>query len=144
MKIMINLKMHQPILSMLNRLPVISIIYAVLLINVLGCTSSERVGNNKEFSIGNIIVDKQSDQIVVYYDLHCSEPGTDFKVNLFMEIDKGEYYHVNGGNTSGELGENITPGARKQIVWNISRDFPFGLETNEVKFVVQAIPEKEE
>lgn len=59
------------------------------------------------------------EKIVIYYDLSGSESRT---VSVKVSLDGGESFSIFPVDISGDIGEGVSPGYYKRIVWNISPD----------------------
>jgi len=59
------------------------------------------------------------EKIVIYYDLSGSESRT---VSVKVSLDGGESFSISPKDISGDIGEGISPGSYKRVVWNISTD----------------------
>jgi hypothetical protein len=76
--------------------------------------------------------------LTIEYDLLVTGTEKESAVDVQLEI-KGRKYSPNMLSMSGDFGSSVTPGPRRQIIWNHSRDFPEGLEAV-FKCNVNAVP----
>lgn len=75
----------------------------------------------KSPAIENVTMDVRNNQVVVNYDIVNSPPGKMHQVDLLFS-DKYMYGQVFPKAVSGDVGDSITGGNAKQIVWDIRSD----------------------
>jgi hypothetical protein len=88
-------------------------------------------------SISNIRFEKSGKLIEVFYDL-TSNDNESYTVTLFCSQDRGVTWGPPLKKVSGEIGENIKPGIKKKVTWNVleEQDKLVG----DIKFKLEAKP----
>lgn len=80
------------------------------------------------------------DSVVITYDLKTSEPELEFNVTPYYLDTTGNRQWITT-HVWGDVGDTITTGAQKQIVWNYYRAFPDGYKgTMELGLAYELIP----
>lgn len=75
--------------------------------------------------IENVRLHREEDQLVVQYDL---VGGSDlYEVKVLLSTDGGTAFQALPEAVAGHVGEGITPGRGRQIVWRVLEDFPKGI-----------------
>lgn len=64
-----------------------------------------------------------SGMVHIYYDLSDPDGDNKFTVTLSLSNDGGKTFAIEPKSLSGDIGENVTPGERKHIIWNAARDY---------------------
>ncbi|HAW52635.1 MAG TPA: formylglycine-generating enzyme family protein [Flavobacteriales bacterium] len=86
--------------------------------------------------IGNVRAERDGSSIVVFYDLMKVPPDYLFDVSLYVSID-GKDFEGPLKSVSGEVGNDISGGREKRIIWNVMEERE-SLISNNVSFKVQA------
>jgi hypothetical protein len=77
---------------------------------------SKAVVSNVDFNLVN-------DELEITYDILNSSPGELFQVSAGILNESGK--PINAKSFKGDIGENISGGTQKKIVWEISKDIGF-------------------
>ena len=88
-------------------------------------------------NIKNVRFEEKDEAVVVKYDLD-GVVGEKYKVTLSLSDNFGESFKIRPKNTQGDVGKNVKPGAGKEIIWNLYKDFPNGLSGEGFVFAVDA------
>lgn len=88
--------------------------------------------------IENVRFHQQSDTVNVYYTLRAPDGASRYEVDLLLSLGDNKNYRIPPTSTSGAIGRGISPGENHRITWFVSRDFPSGLNGQEVQFIVNA------
>lgn len=68
-------------------------------------------------------VEFSGDQIIVHYDLEDSNPNNEYKLDLYASRDN---YASPLTKVSGDIGNEVSPGVNKQVIWKIREEYgPF-------------------
>lgn len=85
----------------------------------------------------------QVSNVLFYYDGNTAIINYSLKkkadVSLYVSVDGGKTYKIKLKEVSGDVGENISSGNDKRIVWNILEEYPYGISSDYVCFKVEAI-----
>lgn len=73
----------------------------------------------------------------IIYDLVSSDPRAVFLVTLDASQDRGATFTVRPTSVSGDVGQGVTPGTGKRIVWESGRDVE-RLEIDQFRFRISA------
>lgn len=122
---------------MLNKKSVIPII--IISLFVWSCKS--QAGLQKEGNlprVENVHFTQEQDTITVFYDLLARSDKSRFNVELLLSVDDEEAYTITSSSLSGDIGEKVPPGKDQQIKWNVLRDFPRGIQKENIRFIVHA------
>ena len=79
--------------------------------------------------VSNVHISLRDGRIVIYYDLGGRAPA---RVKLRASDNEGRSYRMNVRHVTGDVGVGVAPGARKQIVWDATKDYPAGFGDVEV------------
>lgn len=85
-------------------------------------------------SVTNLRAEARGNVVIVTYDLNGTLPGQFFQVTLFSSHNQMAEPVV---NVRGDIGENITPGTGKRIMWGAYKEL--SRFTGELSFKVQAV-----
>lgn len=102
---------------------------ALLLASALGPSSTFAQ------DVQNQTYQQQGKTIVLTYDL-MAEEGEEYKVNLLLSADGGNTFDYEPQAVSGDVGEGVTPGPSKRIVWTVLEDKPAGLQGGDFQFKI--------
>lgn len=64
-----------------------------------------------------------SRKVDIYYDV-SDQDGDSLGITIRASDDGGQNYHMYPKSLTGDIGEGITPGTGKHIVWDIMEDYP--------------------
>jgi len=59
------------------------------------------------------------DTVIIYYDLTGEKPS---RVSVEVSLDGGKEFTVRPRALSGDVGEGVSPGASRRIIWNFGKD----------------------
>jgi len=88
--------------------------------------------DQQDNEVANVRVDREGDRLVVTYNLVGNEDA--YTVNLLLSTNNGKTFEPLPKTLAGAIGENVTPGKEKQIVWAATEDFPKGFTGSENRF----------
>ena len=77
------------------------------------------------------------DTVYLFYDL-AGPPQEVYSVSLIMKKKSDPNYSYAPKYAAGDLGQSMFSGTGWRIAWNFSREFPGGLDKNDVYFIVEA------
>jgi len=77
-------------------------------------------------AVANVQMDRDRDRLVVEYDLVGGSKK--YEVRLLLSTNGGKTFEALPKTVSGEVGEDITPGSDKTVVWAVLDDFPKGFK----------------
>jgi hypothetical protein len=86
--------------------------------------------------IGNIVVEQDNDKVIIFYDLTGTSPDQVYTVVISCSVDGGTRFVLS--SVSGDVGENISGGHHKKIVWDAFKDVN---TLNQVQFFIRAEPD---
>ena len=91
----------------------------------------------QDVKVRNVTFIQMGKLIIIRYDL---DGGLDkkYKVNLSLSDDYGVTFQIKPKALRGNVGKNITPGNGKKIIWEMTKDYPNGLEGEGYVFAVDA------
>ena len=70
--------------------------------------------------VEHVRFEQQGDKVLVFYDLHGSEEA--YTITLKGSSDGGKRFDIVPKTLSGDVGENVSSGTGKQIVWEALKD----------------------
>jgi hypothetical protein len=85
----------------------------------------------------NLRFEAQGRIVHLYYDLN-GDPAERYVVTITMKRGGDPDYAYTPLNVSGDIGDTVSPGPRKHIIWNTLSEFPNGLPGNDYYFVGNA------
>ena len=89
--------------------------FAGLIFLLAVCNSMATAG-----SLGNVRHYRVSDdKVVIYYDLESDIPVS---ITVAVSVDGGKTFSVKPTALTGDVGENVTAGTSKRIVWEVDKD----------------------
>lgn len=89
------------------------------------------------FQVRNVRFAATKDTIVIYYDL-IGDPAQKYKIRLSLKNEEFISFNYQPLNISGDVGNRVSSGENKKIIWDIDKEFPGGLEGERYYFVVDA------
>ena len=107
---------------------IIPVIFALLAIGQI---------HAQEVKVRNVTFKQEGELIIIHYDLDGSL-NKKYKVNILLSDDYGATFNIKPKAVKGDVGKNISPGKAKEIVWEMTKDFPDGLEGEGFVFAVDA------
>ncbi|MBN8588293.1 MAG: hypothetical protein J0L94_08215 [Rhodothermia bacterium] len=86
--------------------------------------------------VANISFQRRDDQIVLTYDL-IGKPKSKYRVEPYISLDGG-VSRLKLTSVEGDTGKDISIGMQKQMVWDVFKDFPEGIQSDQVVFLIEA------
>lgn len=74
-------------------------------------------------------------KVIITYDLE-GERNKKYAVSVFLRKESDSTRSYRPRTVSGAVGENVTAGTDQEIVWDLHKDIPAGLEGNDYYFVI--------
>lgn len=91
----------------------------------------------QDVKVRNVTFKQEGELIIIRYDLD-GKLNKKYRVNLSLSDDYGVTFKIKPKAIRGDLGKNITPGKGKEIIWDMTKDYPDGLEGKGFVFAVDA------
>lgn len=104
-----------------------------------GCYTSIGTTENPaaahEFSVSNVYYTMKDSDAVVHYDLSgpADEP---YNVRLVLRRETQPFFKLQPIDITGDVGTEEHPGRNKEIVWQLYKDVPYGLDGDDYYFEV--------
>jgi hypothetical protein len=100
-----------------------------------------QLGFCQTVKVESVRFEQQGDYIIIHYNL---KGPSDKKCTVSVEAsqDFGRTFTLEPIAVSGDVGKGVRTGLDRQIRWNLTRDFPSGLEGKGFVFAVDAKLEK--
>ena len=95
----------------------------------------------QELKVKNVRFEDKGETVEIKYDLE-GEADTKYLVSVMLSYDDGKTLPVNTRYLKGDIGKNIRPGTEKEIIWELKKDYPFGLMGDGFVFGVTAESQK--
>jgi hypothetical protein len=76
---------------------------------------------NQAGSVRNVKAAMMDGLIVVTYDLQALDA---VPVSLTVSDDDGRVYTLDMGHVTGDVGDDVTPGENRRIIWSVKNDYP--------------------
>ncbi len=100
------------------------------------CTTQRSATADKQSGkVTDVNFTQKEEKVFIYYDLH-GKKGNTYPVNLKLKTSNGETLDISPSTLEGDIGKKIAPGKGKRIEWNIVENYPNGLNSDKVQFVV--------
>lgn len=94
--------------------------YFILIFTISTISLSFSQNTRPIITFHDVVVDQINETVSITYDLSDNE-NDNCSVWLKSSIDGGEFYEtIDNLNITGDIGQNITPGASKSLVWDYS------------------------
>ena len=87
--------------------------------------------------IQNLRFEAQGRIVHLFYDLN-GDPNELYRVKIVMKRWGDPDYEYTPKNATGDVGDNISQGSHKHILWNTLDEFPNGLPGNDYYFTADA------
>ncbi len=84
----------------------------------------------------NIRFEVAGRMVYIYYDLIAPTDRT-YTVRVTLRRGGNTSFQYKPVNVAGDVGSGVYPGVNRRIAWNISKEFPNGLEGEDLYFVVE-------
>lgn len=91
----------------------------------------------QDVKVRNVTFTQMDELIIIRYDLD-GRLNKKYKVTLSLSDDFGVTFQIKPKALLGHVGKNITPGNGKEIIWEMTEDYPNGLEGEGYVFAVDA------
>lgn len=85
----------------------------------------------------NVRFQASDSKVVITYDLR-GERDMHYRVSVFLRKESDPSRSFKPKLVTGDVGENVTAGEGRQIVWDLRKEVPTGLEGSDYFFVVTA------
>ena len=95
----------------------------------------------QELKVENVQFEDKGETVVVKYDIE-GEPERKYRITLTLAYDTGQALPINPKYLKGDVGKNIRPGTDREIIWELKKDYPFGLIGEGFVFGVTAESQK--
>jgi hypothetical protein len=95
----------------------------------------------QDTKVSNVRFEDRGETISVRYDL-SGQYGKKYRIVLSLSDDNGRTFAIKPETVSGDVGGNMNPGRSKEIIWQVKRDFPYGLKGSDFVFAVDAEMQK--
>ncbi|MBL7977364.1 MAG: hypothetical protein JNN12_03420 [Bacteroidetes Order II. Incertae sedis bacterium] len=86
--------------------------------------------------VANVAFQRNGDQILLSYDL-IGKPKGRYSVQPYISLDGGQS-RLRLSTIHGDVGPKIPSGLQKRIVWEVFKDFPEGIQSDQVVFFIEA------
>lgn len=121
----------------MNRSPQsLRVISGILLMTTLsqhGAAFAFQTGNvPKAVNVRFVVAERK---VIINYDL-IGEAGEEYQVSMFLKKESDSSRSYRPKLVSGAIGEGIPTGSGREIVWDLFKEIPNGLEGNDFYFVV--------
>ena len=92
-------------------------------------------------AISDVWFEDQGETIVIHYNL-TGDNNQKYQVTISLADAQNHDYTITSKSVNGDIGKDVEPGMDKTIVWNMTQDYPSGLEGEGFVFTVDAVPQK--
>ena len=107
----------------------------IALLIILGCSIAPSF--SQQLKVKNVSFKSDGKVVTIDYDLE-GMVNKKYKTSLKLSNDGGITYAIQPKTLDGDIGKNNYPGKNKEIIWNLTKDFPGGLEGANYVFAVDA------
>lgn len=107
------------------------------LVIIAGNTNAQTKTGVQKLSIANVHFQQKGDSVLIFYDILGSTPEQKFGIRVHCSTNGGQTYSEPLKSVTGDVGENISGGAGKKIVWDALKDVE-KLQGKNIKFDVRA------
>lgn len=76
-------------------------------------------------------------KVLISYDL-LGDPGETYRVGVILKKESDSTRSYKPKLISGAVGEGVLPGRDREILWDLSKEIPAGLEGSDYYFVITA------
>jgi hypothetical protein len=91
------------------------------------------------YSVENVRASKKGQQVQVLYNL-SGETGKAYSITVTLRREGDITYKYSPKNVSGDVGDGVTPGTDRKILWDPAEEFPEGMSGDDYYFLVEAEP----
>ncbi|MFO7891375.1 MAG: hypothetical protein R6V04_13670 [bacterium] len=95
----------------------------------------------QEVEIKNVSFTQMDEIIIIKYDL-IGEMNKKYTIDISLSDNYGTSFRITPRTIRGDVGKGITPGRSKEIIWEMTEDYPNGLEGEGFVFAVDAALQK--
>lgn len=92
----------------------------------------------QETIVSNVTFSDRGDTIVVNYDLD-GDAGKRYNIRLSLSDNGGKSFRIMPTRLSGDIGKGVEAGKQKTVVWDMFRDFPYGIIGDNFVFRIDAV-----
>lgn len=108
-----------------------------LVLVILVLASTVFVHDSRAQVVSNLTFVQQGSFVRIQYDLDGEK--SEYTIALSISFNGGLSFTYVPEFVTGQVGEDVSPGKRKTIVWNLSKEFPEGLQSDQIAFEVSAL-----
>jgi len=87
--------------------------------------------------VKNVKFRQSGDKIIIQYDLD-GQAKKNYKVSLALSNNGGQSFRIEPKALTGDVGKKVRPGKNKEIIWEMTSDYPLGIEGGQFVFAVDA------
>ncbi|MCK5148354.1 hypothetical protein KAR48_16475 [bacterium] len=87
--------------------------------------------------VKNVKFRQSGDKIIIHYDLDGLAKKS-YKVSLALSDNGGRSFRIKPETLTGDIGGKVRSGKSKEIIWNMTTDYPRGLDGDQFVFAVDA------
>lgn len=121
----------------MNRFPLrVRVISAILLMTILSQHGAAFAFQTRDVpkavNVRFVVAERK---VIITYDL-VGETGEEYQVSVFLKKESDSSRSYRPKLVSGAIGEGISTGRDRQIVWDLFKEIPTGLEGNDFYFIV--------
>jgi len=99
--------------------------------------------NAQEVKVENVSFTQMDELIFIEYDL-IGKINKKYTIDVSLSDNYGFSFRLKPQTVRGDIGKDIIPGKDKQIIWEMTEDYPNGLEGEGFVFAVDATLQKSE
>ena len=93
--------------------------------------------NAQTLAVENVTFQDNGNTVIVNYDL-LGDSLKKYDISLWLSYNKGATFPFKLKGISGDAGNKVSAGTGKGIIWEVSADFPEGLQGENFVFAVEA------
>lgn len=93
---------------------------------------------SSSFKVENVRFKEDVNVVYVYYDLVGESKDDEYTIDLLVSLNDNKMVQIPSSSATGNIGKGQTQGNGKKIKWNVLKDFPDGLNEEEIQFFVNA------
>ena len=112
----------------------------VLVVSLLAHTTPlYTAAGRDDMRVRNVNFEETDGKIVIYYDL-IGKRNKKYNVTLSLRRKADRFFRHSPEVLEGDVGADVLAGSNRTISWEVSKEFPQGLEGDDYYFVVNAEP----
>jgi hypothetical protein len=127
--------------ALLTRFSFLRVVLAVVLF--LQAAPVVLAQEEEPLSVTNVRFELSGVIVRVEYDLGGAADRV-YRISLYIRRENDPMFQYRPVNVAGDIGQVVFPGEKKKVTWEITKEFPVGLEGDDYYFVVQAEKTPEE